>query len=101
MKVDGDYQAKPYDEWSAADWPKTYQTPLYKNVFAAGIAFAPPHLISKPMQSPNGTPINLTPPRTGMPSANISKAVALSIRYMINGSDSPTHTALMAEMGAA
>ena len=101
MKVDGDYTARPYDEWSAADWPKTYQTPLYNNIFAAGIAFAPPHLISKPMQSPNGTPINPTPPRTGMPSSNIGKAIALSIRDMLNGADSPTHTASMAEMGAA
>ncbi len=101
MKVDGDYTARPYDEWSAKDWPRTYQSPLYKNVFAAGIAFAPPHLISKPMQSPNGTPINPTPPRTGMPSANIGKAVALSIRDMLNGSQSPTHTASMTEMGAA
>ncbi|MCW8932559.1 MAG: FAD-dependent oxidoreductase [Gammaproteobacteria bacterium] len=101
MKVDGDYRPKPYDEWHASDWPRTYQTPFYKNIFAAGIAFAPPHLISKPMQSANGTPINPTPPRTGMPSANIGKAVALSIRDMINGSESPTHTASMSEMGAA
>ncbi|KIM10295.1 MAG: sulfide:quinone reductase [Sulfuricurvum sp. PC08-66] len=101
MKVDADYTPKPYEEWRAADWPKTYQTPLYKNIFAAGIAFAPPHLISKPMQSVNGTPINPTPPRTGMPSGMIGKAVALSIRDMVNGAVEPTHTASMAEMGAA
>jgi len=102
MKVDGDYTPRPYAEWSAKDWPRTYQNPLYKNMFAAGIAFAPPHLISKPMKSPNGTPINPTPPRTGMPSANIGKAVALSICDMIeNGNETPTHTASMAEMGAA
>ena len=35
--------AKPYEEWRAADWPRTYQSPEYPNVFAAGIAFAPPH----------------------------------------------------------
>jgi len=101
MKVDGDYTPRPYDEWSAKDWPQTYQTPLYENVFAVGIAFAPPHLISKPMQSPNGTPINPTPPRTGMPSASIGRAVAASIVDMINGAKSPTHTASMTEMGAA
>jgi len=53
------------------------------------------------MSSPNGTPINPTPPRTGMPSAMIGKAVAMSIRDMIEGADKPAHTASMAEMGAA
>jgi sulfide:quinone oxidoreductase len=101
MKVDADYTPKPYEEWKAADWPRTYQTPNYKNIFATGIAFAPPHLISKPMKSPNGTPINPTPPRTGMPSGIIGKAVAKSIVDMINGATEPTHTASMAEMGAA
>ncbi len=102
MKVDADYTARPYAEWSAQDWPKTYQSPVYKNMFAVGIAFAPPHMISKPMQSTNGTAINPTAPRTGMPSAAMAKAVAMSIRDMINGkTKEPTHTASMAEMGAA
>ncbi len=60
MKVDADYTAKPYEEWKASDWPRTYQNPDYGNIFAVGIAFAPPHLISKPMKSKNGTPINPT-----------------------------------------
>jgi sulfide:quinone oxidoreductase len=89
MKVDADYKPKPYEDWSKADWPNTYQTPKYKNIFAIGIAFAPPHLISKPMQSANGTPINPAPPRTGMPSAAIGKAVAESIRDMLAGAPSP------------
>ena len=101
LKVDADYSARPFEEWSAADWPKTYQNPTYKNLFAVGIAFAPPHLISKPMSSPNGTPINPTPPRTGMPSAAMAKTVAKSIRDMINGAPEPTHQASMGEMGAA
>jgi sulfide:quinone oxidoreductase len=101
MKVDADYTVRPYPEWSAQDWPKTYQSPAYRNLFAVGIAFAPPHMISKPMQSPNGTSINPTAPRTGMPSAAMAKAVAMSIRDMLNGADKPTHTASMAEMGAA
>jgi len=101
MKVDADYTPKPYEEWKASDWPSTLQNPDYKNIFAAGIAFAPPHIISKPMSSPNGTPINPTPPRTGMPSAMMGKAVAASIRDMINGAAEPTHTANMSEMGAA
>lgn len=101
MKVDADYTARPYAEWSAGDWPKTYQNPFYRNLFAIGIAFAPPHLISKPMQSANGTPINPAPPRTGMPSAAMAIAVAKSICDMINGAEAPTHTASMAKMGAA
>jgi sulfide:quinone oxidoreductase len=101
MKVDADYTARPYAEWSAGDWPKTYQNPSYRNLFAIGIAFAPPHLISKPMQSANGTPINPAPPRTGMPSAAMAIAVAKSICDMINGAEAPTHTASMAKMGAA
>ncbi len=102
MKVDADYTPKPYEEWKAADWPRKYQSPKYDNIFAVGIAFAPPHLISKPMKSPNGTPINPTPPRTGMPSGIIGKAVAQSIRDMIlEGAKEPTHEASMAEMGAA
>jgi len=101
MKVDADYSPKPYEEWKSSDWPRTLQNPTYKNIFAVGIAFAPPHGISKPMKSPNGTPINPTPPRTGMPSAMMGKAVAQSIVDMIKGATEPTHTASMAEMGAA
>ena len=101
MKVDADYTPRPFMEWSANDWPKTYQTPGYRNIFSVGIAFAPPHLISRPMQSANGTPINPAPPRTGMPSAAMAKTVAMSLRDMLNGADKPTHTASMAKMGAA
>jgi hypothetical protein len=73
-KVDADYTAKPYEEWSARDWPSTYESPAYSNVFAAGIAFAPPHAISRPRQTPSGAPVAPAPPRTGMPSAMIGKA---------------------------
>ena len=101
LRVDADYTPRPFQEWSAEDWPKTYQSPIHKNMFAVGIAFAPPHLISKPMQSPNGTAINPAPPRTGMPSATMAISVAKSIRDMLNGAEHPTHTASMAKMGAA
>lgn len=102
MKVDGDYQAKPFDQWSAKDWPKTYQSPAYSNIFAVGIAFAPPHAISKPMSSPKGTAISPTPPRTGMPSAMMGKLVAKNIVEMIkSGVNQPKHHASMAEIGAA
>jgi len=104
MKVDADYSSgsKPYEEWKASDWPRTYQNPAYKNMFAAGIAFAPPHLISKPAKSPNGTPINPTPPRTGMPAGIIGKAVAHTVCDLITkGEGAHLHEASMAEMGAA
>jgi len=102
MKVDADYTQKPFEEWHAADWPKTYQTPRHKNVFAIGIAFAPPHPISKPRKSPRGTPITPSPPRTGMPSAVMAKTVAESLFGMIAyGLPGPTRTASLAEMGAS
>lgn len=102
MKVDANYAAGAYENWKASDWPRTYQNPTYKNMFACGIAFAPPHGISKPMTSPNGTPINPTPPRTGMPSGIIGKAVAGSVCDLITkGEGAHLHEASMAEMGAA
>ena len=101
MKVDADYSPKTYEEFKASDWPKTYQT-KYPNVFAAGIAFAPPHPMSRPRKSPNGTVITPAPPRTGMPSGVIGRAVAMSIVDMIEkGATAPTHPASMAHMGAA
>jgi len=102
MKVDANYAAGSYENWKASDWPSTYQNPTYANMFACGIAFAPPHPISKPMSSPNGTPISPTPPRTGMPSGIIGKAVAHSIcDRILKGSEAPLHEASMAHMGAA
>jgi len=102
MKVDADYTPKPYEEWKAEDWPSTYQNVKYDNIYAAGIAFAPPHGMSKPMQSPNGTKIFPTPPRTGMPSGVIGKIVAQNIIHTIKtGKIEHKHRASMAKMGAA
>ncbi|MEI6362726.1 MAG: FAD/NAD(P)-binding oxidoreductase [Actinomycetes bacterium] len=102
MKVDADYTPKPYEEWKASDWPKTYQSVKYDNVWAAGIAFAPPHQMSRPRTSPNGTVIAPAPPRTGMPSGVIGRAVAQTIAERIkHGSQGKVHTASMADMGAA
>lgn len=102
MKVDADYTPKPYEEWAAADWPTIYQNPDYDNMYASGIAFAPPHAMSKPMKSKNGTPISPTPPRTGMPSGVIGKIVAENIAYRIKtGRNEHPHKASMARMGAA
>ncbi len=102
MVVDADYTPKPFEEWSANDWPSTYQNPDYGNIFAAGIAFAPPHSISKPMKSPNGTPIFPAPPRTGMPSGVIGKIIADNIiDWIKSGEPKMKHKASMAKMGAA
>ncbi len=100
--VDADYTPKPYDEWDISDWPETYENPNYKNIFAIGIAFAPPHAISKPMKSANGTPLFPSPPRTGMPSGVIGKVVALNIADKIKyGHTEYKHKANMGRMGAA
>jgi sulfide:quinone oxidoreductase len=102
LKVDADYTPKPFEEWKASDWPSTYVSPMFPNLFGVGIAFAPPHPISVPRKSPNGTVISPAPPRTGMPSGLMGRAVAQSIADMIEkGVTVPTHRASMAEMGAA
>ncbi len=102
MKVDADYTAKPHAEWLAEDWPTTYRNPTYPTIFAPGIAFAPPHPISVPRTSPNGTVITPAPPRTGMPSGIMAKTVALTIRDLVTrGEGAPAHSASMARMGAA
>ena len=102
MKVDADYTPKPYEQWRAADWPRTYQNPKFPHLFAIGIAFAPPHPISQPRKSKRGTPITPSPPRTGMPSAVMARTVAESLYGMIElGLPGPTRTASMAEIGAS
>ena len=101
MKVDADYSGKPYDEWRATDWPATYEVPGYPSIFAVGIAFAPPHQISKPRMTPNGTLIAPAPPRTGMPSGVMGKAAALTIAHRLKDPSAPAEHASMARMGAA
>jgi len=95
VKVDAVY-GKPYDELDGPDWPRTYQNPKYKNVFAAGIAFAPPGPLSRPRQAPDGSPIAPAPPRTGYTAELSGRAAALNIVDMIEGRE-PSHTASMAE----
>lgn len=101
MKVDADYTPKPYEDWRAEDWPKTYESPGFPNVFAVGIAFAPPHQISRPRTTPNGTMIAPAPPRTGMPSGVMGKAVAQTIANRIKDPNATAVSASMANMGAA
>ena len=95
VKVDATY-GKTWEELDGPDWPKTYQSPYYENIFAAGIAFAPPGPLSEPNKSPNGTLIGPAPPRTGYTAELSGKAAALNIAEMIQG-NKPIHTASMAE----
>jgi sulfide:quinone oxidoreductase len=102
MLVDADYTKKPYEEWTVQDWPETYQNPSFKNIFAPGIAFAPPHEISRPRTSKNGTPIFPAPPRTGMPSGITAKLVADNIIDQIkSGKTELHHKGSLGNMGAA
>jgi len=97
---------KAYDrqggDITAEDWPKTYQSPRYDNLFGVGIAFALPHPISRPRTTATGTVICPAPPRTGMPSGVMGRVVAESIAERIHrGNQAPLHSASMAAMGAA
>ncbi|MBS3737953.1 MAG: NAD(P)/FAD-dependent oxidoreductase, partial [Psychroflexus sp.] len=102
MLVDADYTSKPYEEWTVQDWPETYQNPSYSNIFAPGIAFAPPHSISRPRNSKNGNPIFPSPPRIGMPSGITAKLVADNIIDQIKTkSKTLHHKGSLCNMGAA
>ncbi|MEJ5920100.1 NAD(P)/FAD-dependent oxidoreductase [Corynebacterium sp. H78] len=102
MKVDATYGKTNPDDWVAADWPETYQNPAYDNIWAVGIAFAPPHPISIPNASPNGVPIAPAPPRTGMPSGTMGRIVAETIIDRIkNPETAEPHRASLTRMGAA
>lgn len=102
MIVDADYTPRPYEEWTVQDWPETYQNPSYPNIFAPGIAFAPPHSISKPRKSPNGTEIFPAPPRTGMPSGITARLVSDNIIHQIKtGKTDLPHKGSLGNMGAA
>lgn len=81
-------------------WPSVYQNPNYPNIFAAGIAFAPPGSISTPHISPNGTSITAAPPRTGMISGIIGRVVGLNIVDLVT-KGRMTHSERMSEMFAA
>lgn len=101
MKVDADYTKKNYNEWKSTDWPKYYKNPIFPNLFAIGIAFAPPHQISKPRQNSNGLVITPSAPRTGMPSALMGKIVARNIADQILENKKTPRNASLAEIGSA
>ena len=81
-------------------WPAVYQNRTYKNIFAAGIAFAPPGPISEPITNPNGMVLSPAPPRTGMISGIIGRIVALNIIDLVKRGRM-THHERMSEMFAA
>ena len=91
--------AKLYE--GTGSWTTGFYVSAVMALVAAGIAFAPPHAISRPYQTPSGAPVAPAPPRTGMPSAMIGKAVARSVVDMLGGSAEPTHASSRATMGAA
>lgn len=99
--VDGIY-GLTYDvlERNPDAWPSAYQNPNYANIFAAGIAFAPPGPISKPHTNKNGMLIAAAPPRTGMVSGVIGRIAALNIVDLIKRGRM-THHERMSEMVAA
>ncbi|RUA15948.1 MAG: NAD(P)/FAD-dependent oxidoreductase [Clostridia bacterium] len=81
-------------------WPAVYQNRTYNNIFAAGIAFAPPGSISRPHVNPNGLSITAAPPRTGMISGIIGRLVAKNIIDLVKRGRM-THAERMTEMFAA
>ncbi len=80
--------------------PSVYQNPTYRNIFAAGIAFAPPGPISRPTVNPNGLSITPAPPRTGMVSGIIGRVVAKNIIDLVKRGRM-SHAERMSEMFAA
>lgn len=101
VKVDALYGLDyPILEETPEAWPAVYQNRDYRNIFAAGIAFAPPGPISRPHVTKNGTAITAAPPRTGMVSGIIGRIVALNIIDLIE-KGRMTHTERMSEMAAA
>jgi sulfide:quinone oxidoreductase len=99
--VDGKYGLLYAElEQTPEAWPAKYNNPTYPNIFAAGIAFAPPGPISKPFTNKNNLMITAAPPRTGMISGIIGRVVALNIIDMIIKGEMP-HQERMTEMVAA
>jgi len=99
--VDGIY-GLPYETLAENPdaWPSVYQNTNYRNIFAAGIAFAPPGPISVPHVTKNGTSISAAPPRTGMVSGIIGRIVAKNIIDLVKRGRM-THHERMSEMFAA
>ncbi|HUY40436.1 MAG TPA: FAD-dependent oxidoreductase [Candidatus Dormibacteraeota bacterium] len=100
MRVDADYTPKTYDRYAGSDWPALYRSPHYANVYAAGIAFAPPHPMSKGKKTASGMSVIAMAPRTGMASGIMGRTVAYNIADQVAGRE-PSHRAPMSAMPAA
>lgn len=100
MNVDADYTPKKYEDYRADDWPAIYRSPKYDNIYAAGIAFAPPHSLSRPKKTSSGMTVVATAPRTGMAAGIMGRVVALNIFDQIQGR-TPQHHERMSEMPSA
>jgi sulfide:quinone oxidoreductase len=101
VKVDAAY-GLPYEELTQRPdaWPAVYRNPVFPEIFAAGIAFAPPGPVSVPHVTPNGTAITAAPPRTGMVSGIIGRVVALNLIDLVRTGEA-AHRERMTEMYAA
>jgi sulfide:quinone oxidoreductase len=101
VKVDGIYGLPfPELERTPEAWPAVYRNPSFPEIFAAGIAFAPPGPISVPHTNPRGTAISAAPPRTGMVAGIIGRVCALNIIDLVR-TGKATHQERMTEMAAA
>ncbi len=100
MRVDADYTAKAYDQYRASDWPALYRSPHYENVYADGIAFAPPHPMARSKKTGSGMAVTAMAPRTGMASGIMGRTVAQNIADQVGGGQ-PSHHMRMSEMPAA
>ena len=100
MSVDADYTTKTYPEYRGRDWPAIYRSPYDGRIYAAGIAFAPPHPLSKSVKGSSGSPITATAPRTGMASGIIGRTVALNVLDQARGGE-PSHREPLTAMPAA
>lgn len=88
IRVDGVYGLEYNSlQYTPEAWPATYQNPEYRNIFAAGVAFAPPGPISVPCTTPNGTRMGASPPRTGMAAGIIGRLTALNIISLVNAGE--------------
>lgn len=92
----------PYDQLvqTPEAWPAKYQNPTFPNIYAAGIAFAPPGPVSRPFTNKNNFTIAPAPPRTGMVSGMIGRVVAMNVIDAIE-KGTTTHQERMSEMVAA
>jgi hypothetical protein len=77
-----------------------YFGPVFNNVYAVGIAFAPTHPISKGKKTGSGLAVVATPPRTGIASGIMGRAVAENIAMQVDGK-MPDHHARTSETPAA